>query len=104
MVPQIIIRLSILALLAGSATPCSAASPEDAKAALAKAETAEKEAAGVRNRWTTAEQELSKAKAAIAAGNFDEAVKAAQKAEALSKASVEQANEQKKLWTEAVIR
>jgi hypothetical protein len=101
---QIIIRLAILSSLAGFATPSFSASAEDAKAALAKAETAEKEATGLRNRWTTAEQELNKAKGAIAAGNFDEAVKAAQKAEALSKASVEQATQQKKLWPEAVIR
>ena len=102
--PQIVIRLTILASLASFATASFAASPEEAKAALAKAETAEKEAAGLKNRWTTAEQELNKAKAAIAAGKFDEAVKASHKAEALSKASAEQAAEQKKLWPEAVIR
>jgi hypothetical protein len=81
-----------------------AASADDFKVALAKAEAADKQAYAFKNQWTTTEGDLKKAKAAAAAGKFDDAVKLAQQAEALANASIAQAKEQEKLWTEAVIR
>jgi hypothetical protein len=99
-----LIPLALVLSLTGFATASLATPADDAKAALAKAEAADKQAAALKNRWTTTEQELKKAKAAVAAGKFDEAVKAAQEAEALSQASIAQAKEQQKLWPEAVVR
>lgn len=81
-----------------------AASADDYKAAAAKAEAAIKDAHAIRNEWTTTQDEMKAAKKAADAGNFDEAVKHAQEAEALARVSVEQAKEQKKLWPEAVVR
>jgi len=99
-----LIRLAVIASVAAFATASFAASEEDFKAAYAKAEAADKEAAALKNQWTTTADEMKKAKAAAAAGKFDEAVKAAEEAEALSKASVAQAKAEEKLWPEAVIR
>ncbi len=85
--------------------PVFAASSEaDAKAALAAAQAAEQQAAALKNRWTTTEQALAAAKKAAAANDFDAAVKQAQQAEALAKASIAQAKEQQDAWKAAVIR
>jgi hypothetical protein len=81
-----------------------AASADDYKAALAKAEAAVKQAHALKNEWTTTQDEMKDAQKAADAGNFDEAVKHAQDAEALANASSAQAKEQEKLWPEAVIR
>ena len=81
-----------------------AASADDFKAALAKAEAANKQAHALKNEWTTTATALKAAKAAADAGKFDEAVKLAQQAEALANGSIAQAKEQEKLWPEAVIR
>ena len=48
--------------------------------------------------------ELKAAKKAADAGNFDEAIKHAQQAEALANASIAQAKEQATAWKNAVIR
>ena len=48
--------------------------------------------------------ELKAAKKAADAGNFDEATKHAQEAEALANASIAQAKEQATAWKNAVIR
>ena len=87
------------------ANPAFAASTEaDAKAAIAAAEAAEKDAGALKNRWTTTEQALAAARKAAAANDFDTAVKQAQQAEALAKASIAQAKEQQDAWKAAVIR
>jgi predicted nucleic acid-binding Zn-ribbon protein len=99
-----LIRLAVIASVAGFATASLAASEEDFKAAYTKAEAAEKEATALKTQWTTTAKELKKAKTAAAAGKFDDAVKAAEEAEALAKASVAQAKEEQKLWPEAVVR
>jgi hypothetical protein len=86
-------------------TPAFAAGSEaDAKAALTAAQAAEQQAAALKNRWTTTEQALAAAKKAMAANDFDTAVKEAQHAEALAKASIAQAKEQQDAWMAAVIR
>ncbi len=99
-------RVLAVALIAlPLATQAFAASTEaDFKTAFAAAEAAEKQAAGLRNRWTTTEQALAAAKKAAAANDFDTAVKQAQHAEALAKASIAQAKEQQDAWKAAVIR
>ncbi len=87
------------------ATHAFAASTEaDFKTAFAAAEAAEKQAAALKNRWTTTEQALAAAKKAAATNDFDTAVKQAQQAEALAKASIAQAKEQQDAWKAAVIR
>ncbi|HXD44476.1 MAG TPA: hypothetical protein VN655_05005 [Pseudolabrys sp.] len=99
-----LIRLAVIASIAGFTTASLAATADEAKSAIEKAETADKQAAALKNQWTTAEKALKNAKAAVAAGKFDDAVKQAQEAEALSNASAAQAKEQDKLWPEAVVR
>jgi len=99
-----LIGLAAALSIAGLASAAFAASADDYKAALAKAEAAVKEAHALKNEWTTTGAALKAAKAAADAGKFDDAVKHAQDAEALANASVAQAKEQEKLWPEAVIR
>ncbi len=98
-----VIRLAAAALVAASATSAFAASADDFKAALAKAEAANKAAGALKNQWTTTAQALKSAQAAAAAGKFDEAVKDAQQAEALANASIAQAKEQAAVWKQSVI-
>lgn len=94
-----------LALAVGlGATAALAASAEDFKAAYAKAEATEKQAVAMKTSWTTTVAALKSAKAAADAGKFDDAVALAQRAEALAKASIDQAESEKKLWRDAVIR
>jgi multidrug resistance efflux pump len=95
------IALVLLVSFAGAAL---AASEADYKAALAAAEAANKQAGALRNQWTTTAQALAAAKKAAEAGKFDEAVREAQRAEALAKASIVQAEEEAKHWRDAVIR
>ena len=99
-----VIRLAALALLAAFATSALAASADDFKTALAKAEAATKTAAALKNQWTTTADVLKAAQAAASAGNYDQAVKLAGEAEALANASIAQAKEQAADWTKAVIR
>ena len=100
-------RLSALIMVAVVVTATGlalAASADDFKAAYAKAEAAENQAGALKNQWTTTETELKAAKKAADAGNFDEATKHAQEAEALANASIAQAKEQATAWKNAVIR
>jgi hypothetical protein len=94
----------VAALCAVAANGAKAASTEaDFKTAIAAAETAEQQAASLKNRWTTTEQTLAAAKKAAAAGDFAAATDAAKQAEALAKASIAQAREQQTAWRAAVI-
>ncbi len=99
-----LIRLALILCVGGFATGALAASADDAKTALAKAEAAMKQAHALKNEWTTTADEFKKAKSASDAGKFDDAVKLAQEAEALANASIAQAKEQEKFWPEAVVR
>jgi hypothetical protein len=99
-----LIRLAVLASVAGFATAAFAASADDYKAAAAKADAAIKQAHALKNEWTTTGAAMKAAKAAADAGKFDEAVKHAQEAEALANGSIAQAKEQEKLWPDAVVR
>ena len=94
-----------LALLATGATSALAAgSEDDFKAAYAAAETANKQAATLRNQWTTTAATLAAAKKAADGGDFDKATASAREAEALAKASIFQATSEKERWKDMDIR
>jgi hypothetical protein len=97
-----VVFAAILTLAA--AVPARAASEADFKAAFAAADSAEKDAGRLRNQWTTTEAALKAAKTAADSGNFDQAVKSAQQAEALAKASIFQATSEKDRWKDMEIR
>lgn len=99
-----LLGLAIMLSIGGWAGAALAASADDFKAALAKAEAANKEAAALKNQWTTTADAFKAAQAAAAAGHYDEAIKDAQQAEALANASIAQAKEQAANWRQAVIR
>jgi hypothetical protein len=92
------------ALLIAGATSAFAATEADYKAALAAAEAANKEAAGLRNQWTVTAAAIAAAKKAAEAGDFDKAVASSNEAEALAKASIFQATNEKTLWKDMEIR
>jgi hypothetical protein len=81
-----------------------AAEKAQAETAIAGAVSAEDAAARLGNRWIPAEASLRTAKAALASGNWDTAVTEATKARLLAERAVEQSNEQKTAWRDAVIR
>ena len=95
----------IATLLISGATFARAASSEaDFKAAYAAAEAANKEAAGLRNQWTTTAATLAAAKKSADSGDFDQAVTQSREAEALAKASILQATSEKEAWKALEIR
>jgi hypothetical protein len=94
----------IAALLMSGATSALAASEADFKAAYAAAEAANKEAASLRNQWTTTAATLAAAKKAADSGDFDQAVAQSREAEALAKASIFQATSEKQRWKDMEIR
>jgi hypothetical protein len=91
------------ALLASRAT-FAAATEIEFRYAYAAAATAEKEAAGLRNRWIATETSLTESRKAAERGDFDQAVALAKEAEALAKASVFQATSEKEAWKDLDIR
>src|ERR1700730_16956993 len=95
--------LTCVLLIAG-ATYALAATEADYKAALAAAEAANKEAAGLRNQWTVTAAAIAAAKKSAEAGDFDKAVASSNEAEALAKASSFQATSEKTLWKDMEIR
>jgi hypothetical protein len=97
-------RMLCFAVGVAVATPALAASEADFKAAYAAAEAANKEAAALRNQWTTTASTLAAARKAGDAGNFEAATAAAKEAEALAKASIFQATSEKERWKEMEIR
>jgi hypothetical protein len=84
--------------------PALAATQAEAEAALAAARAAESEAVAAKAAWIPTETALTKAAKALAAEKWDEAKLAADEALALARLSVEQANEQKTSWRNAVFR
>ena len=99
-----LIQLAVILSVAAFTPAAFAASADDSNAAIAKAEAANKQAAAVKNQWTTTAQAIAAARKAAEAGKFDDAVKLAQHAEDLANASIAQAKEQETAWTKAVIR
>jgi hypothetical protein len=92
------LALASVLLIAGAAPALAAGSEADFKAAYAAAEAANKEAGSLRNQWTTTAQALADAKKAADKGDFDQAVTQSKEAEALAKASIYQAENEKEAW------
>jgi uncharacterized iron-regulated membrane protein len=101
---RFLIQLAVVLSVGGFVTAAFAASADDFKAAYAKAEAAVKQAHALKNEWTTTGAAMKAAKKAADAGKFDEAVKHANEAEALANASIHQAKDEEKNWTQAIIR
>jgi len=95
---NMVFKSVLTALLVAGATPAFAASEDDFKTAYAAAEAANKQAASLRNQWTTTASTLAAAKKAADGGDFDNAVAQAKEAEALAKASIFQATSEKERW------
>jgi hypothetical protein len=91
-------------LLTVGIIPARAASETDFNAAFAAADAANKDAGRLHNQWTTTQAALTAARKAAEAGNFDAAIKSAQEAEALAKASIFQATSEKERWKDMEIR
>jgi hypothetical protein len=100
----LLVALSLTLMVAGAVSALAAGSEADFKSAFAAAEAANKQAAGLRNQWTVTAAALAAAKKAADAGDFDQAVASSKEAEALAKASIFQAESEKKLWKELEIR
>ncbi len=99
------IQFAVAVLLAVAATPSVFAATEaDYKMAYAAAEAASKQAASLRNQWTTTVSTLAAAKKTADGGDFDRAAAAAKEAEALAKASIDQAEREKQAWKAMEIR
>jgi len=98
------VALASVLVIAGATSVLAAGSETDFKAAYAAAEAADKEAAGLRNQWTTTAAALAAAKKAADAGDFDAAVASSKEAEALARASIFQATSEKTLWKDMEIR
>jgi len=99
-----VLLLAASLLIAGAPSARAASTEADFKAAYAAAEAANKEAATLRNQWTTTSQALTAAKKAAEAGDFDKAVASSKEAEALAKASAFQATSEKEAWKALEIR
>ena len=96
--------ITLACILLGATAAMAASSEADFKAAYAAAEAANKEAAALRNQWTTTAATLADAKKAADKGDFDQGVAASKEAEALAKASIYQATSEKTLWKDLEIR
>jgi hypothetical protein len=92
------VALAASLLIAGAPSAFAAGSEADFKTAYAAAEAANKEAGSLRNQWTTTAAALAAAKKAADAGDFDKAIASSKEAEALSRASIYQAQSEKDAW------
>jgi hypothetical protein len=103
-IAKLTFSLATALLIAGATSVVAAGSEADFKAAYAAAEAANKEAGALRNQWTTTSAALAAAKKAADAGNFDAAIASSKEAEALAKASIFQATNEKEVWKALEIR
>jgi hypothetical protein len=85
-------------LIAGATSALAASTEADFKAAFSAAEAADKQAAGLRNQWTTTAAALAEARKAADKGDFDAAVAASKEAEAMARASIFQATSEQQAW------
>ena len=97
---------ALLMLVAASTygTFTLAATREEADQAIARAEASVKQAASLKNQWTTTTQALDVARKAGASGDAEKALRHAQEAEALAKASIAQKTMEDQAWKDAVIK
>jgi hypothetical protein len=94
--------VSLAFLISGAAL--AASSEADFRSAYARADAAEKEAGRLRNQWLATETALTEARAAAEKQDFEVAIAAAKEAEALAKASIFQAANEKDAWKNLEIR
>ena len=99
-----VLALAAALLIAGMASAPAASTEADFKTAYAAAEAANKQAASLRNQWTTTAAALAAAKKAADGGDFDQAVASSKEAEALAKASIFQATSETEAWKALEIR
>ncbi len=99
-----LIQAAVVLSVVSASGAALAANADDFKAALAKAQSADKQAGEIKNQWTTTASAITAAEKAAAEGKFDDAVKLAEHAEALANASIAQAKEQATAWSKAVVR
>jgi hypothetical protein len=100
------LSLASALLIAGATSALAAGSEADFKAAYAAAEAANKQAGTLRDQWTVTATALSDARKAADSGDFDRAVASSKEAEALAKASIFQATNEKETnaWKTLEIR
>ena len=97
--------LVLIPWLAGCAASAMAAGSEsEFKSAYAAAESADKEAGGLRNQWTVTKAALTKARKAAEENDFASAIGWAKEAELLAKASIFQATSEREAWQDLEIR
>jgi hypothetical protein len=97
-------KLVLIGAMMCVALPAFAATQAEAEASLAAANAEEALARKAQSAWTPAEQALVDAKKALSAKDWNTAKATADEALALAKRSIEQSEEQKTLWRDAVIR
>jgi hypothetical protein len=100
------LSLASALLIAGATSAMAASSEADFKAAYATAEAANKQAGVLRDQWTVTVTALSDARKAADSGDFDQAVASSKEAEALARASIFQATDEKETnaWKALEIR
>jgi hypothetical protein len=100
------VSLASTLLIAGASSGMAAGSETDFKAAYAAAEAANKQAGVLRDQWTVTVTALSDARKAADSGDFDRAVASSKEAEALARASIFQATDEKETnaWKALEIR
>jgi hypothetical protein len=98
------LALAPVLMISAATLALAAASEADFKAAYDAADAANKQAGQLRDQWTVTATALKAAKKAADAGDFDKALTEAKEAEALAKASVYQATNEKDAWKAEVIR
>jgi hypothetical protein len=98
------LSLVFVFLIVEATSALAASSEADFTAAYAAAEAAHQEAGALRNQWTVTAAALAEAKKAAGKGDFDQAVAASKEAEALAKASIFQARDEKEAWKAREIR
>jgi hypothetical protein len=96
--------LGFALLIAAATSALAAGSETDFKAAYAAAEAAHLQAGALRNQWTVTAAALAAAKRAAEAGHFDQAAALSKEAEALAKASIFQATNEREAWRALEIR
>ena len=95
---------SASALSSASAPASGSVSAADYQATYAKALQTANHAQSINSAWTVTGDALKKAKQAAQEQQFDQASRWARRADALAQASIRQAEEQRTLWHEAVVK
>ena len=101
---KILLGISLVVLGCAPSAAFAAGTEADFKAAYAAAEAAENEAGRLRNQWLPTEAALADARKAAEHHDFDRAVAPARDAEALAKASIFQATNEKEAWKNLEIK